>query len=326
MIKKVLILGWVLFFATGAVFSISAFSAEKEYYTTEDNGWLGVYIENVDWDMREALDLESDEGVLIAEVVDDSPAEKAGLKAGDVVVFFNKSNIEDVDQFVKLVRKTKPGERSEITVIRDGDKKQIFVKMGKKPKKDLDYTIIEKKKEKKDLKPWFYGMRISSMGSTGMEIQDLTEQLGEYFGVKDGKGALVTEVEENGPAHKADLKAGDVIVRVGGESIDDCADFWEKISEKEKGDRVKIEVLRKGDRKNFTLRIEEEEKKWFSQFFPEVPKVPEIKKIIVPEKKILKEPLKEKIWEKELREEMKELKEQLNELKEELKELREELY
>jgi len=327
MLRKVLGLSLILFFAVGLVFSSSVFSKK---YEKAERGWLGVYIEDLNWEMLEALDLESGEGVLIAEVVDDSPAEKAGLKAGDVVLFFDKNKIGDVNQFIKLVSKTKPGERAKITVIRDGDKKRILVKMGKKPEKDLDYKIIEKKS---GLKPFLYSMGMHFMGEAGLKVQDLTEQLGDYFGVKDGEGALITEVEEDGPAHKAGLKAGDVIVRIDGERIEESDDVWEEISEKEEGDRIKIQVLRNGHRKTFSLEIEEggEEEWWYSKFFPEVPvpkvpKAPEIKRIIVPERKKLKEPLRERILEKELREELKELKKELKELKEELEDLKKELF
>lgn len=341
MFKKTLILSLILFFLTGLVVSPSVFSQES--YKQAKKGWLGVYIDNVEWDMVEALDLESDEGVLISEVVDESPAKKAGLETGDVVISFDKKKVEDVSQFMKLVEKTEPGQRVEIKVIRDGEKKVIFVKIGKRPKEGLHYSIIEKKE---GIKPWFYSMRISFMGKVGLKMQDLTEQLGEYFGVKDGEGALITDVDEDGPAQKSGLKAGDVIVGVDGEKIEDTDDVWDIFSEKEEGDRVKIEVLRRHKKRVFTLKIEEDEE-WFSRFFPEVPKivVPKVPRVVVPEKKKLRVQLKEEFeeealrkkmeslkreldqfWKKDFRREMEKLKRELNELKEELEELKKEIY
>jgi serine protease Do len=77
-------------------------------------------------------------------------------------------------------------------------------------------------------------------------LWDLNEQLGQYFGVEGGEGALVAELDQDGPAYKAGLRAGDVIAGIDGAKIEDKEDVSEALAEKEEGDEVKIEVLRKG--------------------------------------------------------------------------------
>ncbi len=100
-------------------------------------------------------------------------------------------------------------------------------------------------------------LRDGEGGWLGVRLQDLTEQLGDFFGVEDGHGALVTEVEDGSPAAGAGLKAGDVIVEVGGERIEDSDDVAWAVRFRDPGDRVELRIVRKGKRRTVEVELAE---------------------------------------------------------------------
>jgi C-terminal processing protease CtpA/Prc len=102
-----------------------------------------------------------------------------------------------------------------------------------------------------------YLFTFSSGSRIGVKVQDLTEQLGDYFGATDGEGVLITEVEEDMPAQKAGLKAGDVIVEADGKKIEDSNELISAISGKKKGDKVNIKVIRNRQPQTFAVEVEE---------------------------------------------------------------------
>lgn len=313
MSKRTVVMLVLLAFVASAMAAAPAL-AEKGSETC----WLGVYIQDIDRHLKEALNLESQKGVLISGVADDSPAEEAGLEEEDVVIEFDGKRVRNTSGLTRLIRKHSPGDKVNLVIIRDGKEKNVAVVLGKRPKSGLE--IVEPFLG--DLympKAGVYSFAYFSGSRIGVKVQDLTDQLGDYFGVEDGEGALITEVEEDTPAEKAGLKAGDVVVEADGEDIDDTGDLREIISEKEEGEKVEIRVLR--DRKPMTFQVEVEEgKAWSSSKWGDLAKM-----------KIFTEKLQkpEKFWlekeSSELEQEMEELKEELEELKEELQELREKL-
>jgi serine protease Do len=292
----------------------------KEYKVSSKRGWLGVYIQNIDRDIKEAMDLESKKGVLIRDVVDDSPADDAGIEREDVIIEFDGKSVSNTSGFTKLVRETSPGEEVTLTLIRDGKEKTITVVLDKLPKGEYFYQFEPDDflGKGKKLKPHAYAFSYFSGSRIGIRIQDLTEQLAEYFGVEDGEAVLITEVDDDMPAYEAGLRAGDVVVEADGEDVDDTEDLREIISEKEEGEKVGIKVLRDRNPKTFEVEVEED-KYWSSSGFDALdmfkwytPKVDE-SRILLEEHKT------------DLEEEMKELKDELEGLKEELQELREKL-
>jgi S1-C subfamily serine protease len=319
MSKKSLIQGILILFVI-SFFSFSLLAGKAE---GASRGWLGVYIQDISTELMEAMDLSSLKGVLVNEVVDKSPADKGGIERGDVIIKFNDKRVVDTDQFVKLVRKTKPKDEVKVVVIRDDDEKVITVKMGKKLKTDIYSLQLKKSKDKKgEFKIFSFGQ--SSYGKIGATIWELNEQLGEYFSVEDGEGALIAELDEDGPAYEAGLRAGDVIVEMDGEKIEDKSDISYVLSDKEEGDEIKIEVLRKGSKKTFTVEAQEDgdQLSYFFKNFGE-------KQIPIPSppfwEPIIEKYSLEEFEEEELREELEELKEELMDLKKELRRLKEKL-
>jgi len=301
--------------------------AEK---TTKDKkqGWLGVYLQELNSELKESMDLdESTEGVLVSGVVEDSPAEEAGVEDGDIIISFNNKRVYSVDNLTGLVRKTSPRTKVELKLIRDGEEKKVEVTLDESSSSNLDDLFPEGLKlEKKRVFP--FKMSIFSGLRLGVSIQDLTDQLGDYFGVKNGQGVLITEVEKESSAEKTGLKTGDVIVEVDNRKVKDSEDVVKMVSDMEKGDKVDLEILREKKLRDFSITIGEDKegKEEWSFRMPEIEKLKRIE--IYPEKLNPPEPpvIKGYSWnEKELKKELKELKQEMEELKKDVEKLREEM-
>ncbi|MCJ7458263.1 MAG: PDZ domain-containing protein [candidate division Zixibacteria bacterium] len=290
-------------------------------------GWVGVYLQELTPELKESMDLkESTEGVLVNGVVEDSPAEKAGIEEGDVIISFDGKKVGSTDKLTGLVRKTAPGTEVEIKVIRDGEEESLNLTIGESSLSGLYNLNPEKLKiEKKMIEPFIWSFH--SGLKLGVAIQDLTEQLGDYFGIKKGEGALITEIEKESPAEKAGLKAGDIIVQVDNEKVSGSDDVRQIISEKEKGDKISLKVMRDKRQKDFSVTLAETEKEYSFKIQPDIEKTKNIElfldKLQIPEAPMLKgyssDESKLKRDLNKLKKEMEELKKELDELKEELK-------
>lgn len=299
------------------VAGIAVFSTASEAGAKTGSGWLGVYIQDVDSDIRDALDLKTKEGVLVDDVVEDSPAEKAGIRPGDVIVEFNGKDVKNERKLRYMIKATKPGDEVKVVVYRENDRKALTVEMGKS--KSRAYSYAYKFNDDRD---WHdIVVMKSEKAGMGIRIDDLNEQLGGYFGVKDGDGVLVKEVMEDSPADKAGIKAGDVIIGLDGGEVDDIDDLTDILREKEDGDKVKVVLMRDRKKMEMTVTLSEDygyggdflesirlAKHWpgnYSIYIPEIPPIPEMEFEIQLEKEKLKESLGE------LKQEMKELKKEL---------------
>jgi S1-C subfamily serine protease len=285
-------------------------------------GWLGVYLQDITAGLKESMDLRSKEGVLVRDVVEDSPAERAGVEQKDVIIEFDGKEVTDASEFTDMVRGTSPRQKAELKIIRDGKEKTLTVTLGKSPEKELsierEFESPRAKEQRTNPETHFF--RFFSGSRIGVKVQDLTEQLGIYFGVEDGEGALITEVEEDMPAYQAGLKAGDVIVEVDGKKIKGTEDVMDAISEKEKGDKAEIKVIRNRRPQDFTVEVKEGERETSFDFsgldqLKILPKSP-----LPPETNWMEESssdLKQEM--QELREELQDLKDQLNDLREKIR-------
>jgi S1-C subfamily serine protease len=216
-------------------------------------GWLGVQIQDMTSKLAKKKNLSTEEGALVTKVTEKGPAEKAGLKEDDLIVEFNGHTIYDSDDLSKAVRRTKPGTTVPVTVQRNNEKKILQVTIGKMKSGPWPVGVA----------PTAPGIRhfgfMQSVSSYGLTMRDLNPQLAEYFGAPEGKGVLIDEVEKESDADKAGFKAGDVILRVGDESVEDVSDVREALREQKEGDKIDVEVLRKGSRKTLTLTASDED-------------------------------------------------------------------
>jgi serine protease Do len=308
-----------------AGFLLLGLSWAQKSTQVKKQGWIGVYLQELTPELKESMDLkESTEGVLVNGVVEDSPAEKAGIEEGDVIISLDNKKIGSIDKLTSLVRKTSPGTEVEIKAIRDGEEKDFQMTIGESSSSGLYNLNPEKLKiEKNMIEPFKWNFQ--SGLKLGVAIQDLTEQLGDYFGVKKGEGALVTEVVKGSPAEKAGLKAGDVIVDVDNQKITGSDDVRQAISEKEKGDKVNLQVMRDKRLKDFSVTLTETEEYSF-KVRPDMEKIKDIQlfldKLQIPEAPMLKGYYSD---ESKLKKNMSQLKKEMEGLKKELDELKEEL-
>ena len=326
MSRKSIIILILVILLTGSATAITV--AAEEWQEKSGGGWLGIYMQDISPDIEEAMDLSSDEGVLVTEVVKDSPAEKAGLESKDVIVGFTEEGkgifelVEDASQLKKMVQASSPGEVIKLKVSREGKEKVLTVTVGKVPESDFySQRVIKIPRAKaKDKALDTYLFTFSSGSRIGVKVQDLTEQLGDYFGVKGGEGVLITEVEKDMPAQKAGLKAGDVIVEVDGKKIEDSSELISAISDKEKGDKVDIKVIRNHQPQTFAVEVEEGKGERYFDFSGLDNMKIFTKKLPAPAMKWYEESssdLEEQL--DNLKEEMQDLKQQLDDLKEKIR-------
>jgi len=218
----------------------------------DDKGgaWLGVQLKDLDEEMREELDTKARYGAVIDDVVDDSPADKAGLEPSDVVVKFDKKTIRRPRDLTFALRKYKEGDTAEVEIMRGQERKTLKVTLGKRN----EMPMLLKDKFAPDV---FVYHSDQSAVYLGIEVQELNDDLAEYFNVNADSGLLITKVEEDGPADKAGLKAGDVLVTVDGEKPQSAEDIREILSEHEKGSEVEVGYVRKGRLEKGTATLED---------------------------------------------------------------------
>ena len=240
------------------VFAVSGMPL-AESRSQEQSAWLGVQLQALNDDLKEAMDMKDDvEGVLIAEVLDDSPADEAGLEDGDVVTAVDGEEMESVTDLVAAIRNHSPGDEVRVDVIRDGRRRTFEVELGES---DVDYRvrkirIPEVSNIGDDVHKWVQGWS-DDHGYLGVQILDLNDDLGQYFKVKQGEGVLITEVLEDSPAEDAGLMAGDVVLEYDGKEVKDTGKFRKYVARTEPGEEVSLVVKRKGRTKTIAVEIGE---------------------------------------------------------------------
>jgi C-terminal processing protease CtpA/Prc len=228
---------------------------------TSRQAWLGVSLTDMNAEMAKEKGIKAEEGAFIRDVVEDSPAEKAGFEPGDVIVEFNGRTIYDADDLTKAVRKAEPGSTVKAIVLRKDQKKAIQVKLGKTPKNSLARSFsmgVPVAPHWPGHSMRYFMARTSEF--SGLSMQTLNAQLAEYFEVPGGEGVLVDRVKKGSAGARAGLKAGDVILKVGDREVSEVSDVWEAVDDAGKQEKTPLEILRKG--KKQTLSMEIEKKEW----------------------------------------------------------------
>lgn len=225
--------------------------------------WLGVQLQDVTSRLKDRKDLSVAQGAYVDEVIDDSPAEKAGIKEGDVIIKFDGATIEDSDDLTNAVKKTPPKTEVKIELLRKSEKKTVTATLGRQRAPEAYSYRFEMPQmprmprmpkmpslPRQNFSYHFY----SDEDMYGLELQGLTKQLGEYFEVPGGKGLLVSGVESGSTAEKAGFKTGDVITKINSRSIRDMEDFHEELSDS-KDSAASVEVIRKGKSVMFSIPV-----------------------------------------------------------------------
>lgn len=219
---------------------------------SSSGSFLGVQVEDISNENMGQYGLREVRGVGITEVVKDSPAEKAGLRKGDVILRFDDENVSSARKLTRLVSEVAPDHNVRLTISRGGADQQVAVTIGKRQPMSVSQPRIGSFPRIEGLPKGDFVFAFGANRRIGVSTTQLTKQLGEYFGIADGKGVLVTSVAEDGPAAKAGIKAGDVITAVEGEKIEGAGDLTRALNKKKEGD-VTLTVVRNKNQMNFTL-------------------------------------------------------------------------
>jgi serine protease Do len=189
-----------------------------EYQYRSGGTYLGVSLAEVDGDRARALKLKEAYGVEITRVEEGSPAEKAGLKPGDVALEYNGQRVEGMEQFGRLVRETPPGREVKLLISRNGVDQTILATLAGRRLHGAANVVVPEINIPEihipDMPQFFTTLRSAMLG---VEAESLGSQLATYFGVKEG--VLVRSVVKESAAEKAGIKAGDVITKVDGSMV-----------------------------------------------------------------------------------------------------------
>jgi serine protease Do len=199
-------------------------------------GYLGVVIQNLTPELADSLDLKQRRGILISQVSEDSPAGRAGLKPGDLVIGYEGESVSDVGAFRNRISLTPPGTQAKLDVIRDGREIQIETTIG-----ELDEARMA-------------GERTESTTELGLTVQTLTPELRRQLGARIQKGVVVTEVKPGSIAAMAGIRVGTVITQVNRKDVTTAEDFAAQL-EKSAGDkRVLLLISHEGMTRFIVLR------------------------------------------------------------------------
>lgn len=239
-------------FIPGPAMATAAGGATAGDRDDDPHGYLGVTMEPITGSLRKALNLKGKEGILIDEVLEDTPAEAAGLEDGDVLVRFAGKKVDSPRRLRKLVTAAAPGDKVKVRVIRKGKPKNLNVVIGEAPDKRHARSF------RGSWHPRMWGHRggsgpiedhyvfLSRGGHLGVEVTGLNDDLATYFKVEPGKGVLVLSIISESVGEAAGLKAGDVIVKLGGEAVTSVDELIDAVRELEADQAFTISIVRQG--------------------------------------------------------------------------------
>lgn len=256
--------GMALAIPVNAVVDVATQLREKKKV---ERGYLGV-----------GIALNEKRQVVISEVEKGSPAEEIKLREGDIILKVGDRDITNIDSLSSEIRRRKPGEQVAIKIERNGKQMDVKAKLSQLPeeeaRRELELRFPRLFRRDPGDAPGAVGgvvggvvsppARIKAPESTafslgkrryiGVYCDELTYELAAHFGVKEGRALIVSRLTEGGPAAKANIRVGDIIVRVNGRRIQTVNELVELLQELKKSDKVKIEMLR--DRKPVTVEVE----------------------------------------------------------------------
>src|SRR5271157_348073 len=266
-LTSIVLLPLLLSFSHAAQTRSTDQSEQSFVFSSEDSGttaYLGVDIADVTPERVSTLKLKEEKGVEINFVDPDGPAGKAGMKEHDVILTMNGTSVESAAQLRRMIREIPPGRVVTLGLSRDGQPVTVKVQLADRQKefsftgpyaKNFHVETPEIHIPEIDI-PSFNMVVVTSSARSGLTVENITPQLGEFFGVKNGNGVLVRSVEKGSRAEKAGLRAGDIIVKVNNEPVHDTSDFTHAVRSR-KGGSVSVSVVRDKKEQNLNLALPE---------------------------------------------------------------------
>jgi len=204
-------------------------------------GWLGVYIQEITHEIAQSFNLKKPVGALVSQVISDSPAEKSGFKAGDVILSFNKKQILDSSDLPPLVGRVPVGSKARVEILRNGREKTLYVTIEQLPSESQ--PIAAAKTEP------------TSSNRMGVEVIDLDAESLKAL----GRGVLVRKVIPGSPAEQSGLAVGDVLLQLDRKNVNNVADFRKKVAKLPIGRMIPVLVHRQGADQFIVMKISENE-------------------------------------------------------------------
>jgi membrane-associated protease RseP (regulator of RpoE activity) len=256
----------VVVLAVLAVPSLAQPGGQPYMFNSEEpwggGSYLGVDTRDITPDRLSALHLKEEHGVEVTMVDQDAPAGKAGVKEHDVILSVNNQAVESVEQLRRIIHEIPAGRTVEIGISRGGQLSNLKAQLAERNKtfgsnREFNWVmppmnIPAVNIPKIDIPEIQTVVVMRSPSRSGLMVENLTPQLGDYFGVKSGNGVLVRSVEKGSRAEQAGFHAGDVIVKVNGSAVNDCSDFT-RLLKGHAENKASVTVLR--DRKEQTITI-----------------------------------------------------------------------
>ena len=202
-------------------------------------GWLGVMIQEITPELKDKLNLKEERGALVGDVVAEGPADKAGIKRGDVIVSFDGKEISEANDLPFIVASTPVGKTVTVEVIRIGKKEHFQVQ-------------IEELKEEREAQ-----VVSEARPNLGLTVREITPELARNFGLSEASGVVVVQVQNNTPAQEAGLAPGDIILEMDQVPVKDLEQFNQMIGAYKVGDTILFLVERRGSTLYLTLKVVE---------------------------------------------------------------------
>jgi serine protease Do len=275
--------------ATAAVFSeqtpsFDPGSGSDAFSSDEPAGapsYLGVDTRDVTHDRVAELKLKDETGVEVTMVDQDAPAGRAGIREHDVILTINGSKVESVEQLRRMIREIPAGRTVNIGLSREGQPLNLPVQLAARHSRSVPFKFppmppiaVPPMPLMPEIDVPMSVVVVHSPWRSGLMVENLTPQLGEYFGAKNGQGVLVRSVEKGSRAEKAGFHAGDVIVRVDKDAVHDTGDFSHALRGHRGGEPVHVGIIR--DKKEQTLTLSLPERRQSGDLFQESFDFPEI--------------------------------------------------
>ncbi|PIP44204.1 MAG: hypothetical protein COX17_02805 [Deltaproteobacteria bacterium CG23_combo_of_CG06-09_8_20_14_all_60_8] len=208
----------------------------KEHGKVE-RGWLGVMIQQVTQELADQFGLERPMGGLVGEVSPGSPADKAGIKAGDIIVTFQGMEISQMNALPSMVAQTTIGTKAEVGLIRQGKKKTVTVVIAKLEEEQTATGDTPGSSTEKDM---------------GLTVQELTPELAQSMNIKGAAGLIIANVDPDSAAATAGLRQGDLLLEMNRVKVVNLNDF-QAILKKTKNEKQMLLLIKRGDHTSFVV-------------------------------------------------------------------------